>query len=32
MKEFSLDPEVNDDNGLQFPQNKFLNIGLNLTF
>lgn len=32
MKEFSLDPEVNDDNGLQFPQNKFLNVGVNLTF
>jgi hypothetical protein len=32
MKEFSLDPEVNDDNGLQFPQNKFLNVGVNLSF
>lgn len=32
MKEYNLDPEVADDNGLQFPQNKVVNVGLNLTF
>jgi hypothetical protein len=32
MKEFGLDPEVIDDNGLQFPQNKVLNFGMNLSF
>jgi TonB-linked SusC/RagA family outer membrane protein len=31
MKEFNLDPEVTDDNGLQFPQNKVVNVGINLT-
>lgn len=32
VKEYDIDPEINDDNGLQFPQSKFLNAGLNLTF
>jgi TonB-linked SusC/RagA family outer membrane protein len=32
MKQYNLDPEVIDDNGLQFPQNKVVNVGLNLTF
>ncbi|GAO41554.1 putative TonB-dependent receptor [Flavihumibacter petaseus NBRC 106054] len=32
MKQYGIDPEVVDDNGLQFPQNKVLNIGCNLTF
>jgi TonB-linked SusC/RagA family outer membrane protein len=32
MKQYNLDPEVADDNGLQFPQNKVVNVGLNLTF
>jgi TonB-linked SusC/RagA family outer membrane protein len=27
-----LDPEVNDDNGLQYPQMKSINLGINLTF
>nr|WP_294905806.1 TonB-dependent receptor [uncultured Lacibacter sp.] len=31
VKKFNIDPEVNDDNGLQFPQNKFLNVGVNIT-
>jgi hypothetical protein len=31
LKEFGVDPEVVDDNGLQFPQNKVLNIGINLS-
>lgn len=31
VKKFSIDPEVNDDNGLQFPQNKFVNVGVNIT-
>ena len=32
MKQYNVDPEVADDNGLQFPQNKVVNVGLNLTF
>ncbi|MCX2477708.1 TonB-dependent receptor [Pedobacter sp. MC2016-15] len=32
MNQYNLDPEVNDDNGLQFPQSKIVNFGLNLTF
>ena len=31
VHQFGIDPEVNDDNGLQFPQNKFVNAGVNLT-
>jgi TonB-linked SusC/RagA family outer membrane protein len=31
LKEFGLDPEVIDDNGLQFPQNRVLNVGINLS-
>src|SRR5699024_12086063 len=27
-----LDPEVNDDNGLQYPQMKTVSLGVNLTF
>jgi hypothetical protein len=32
VHQYSIDPEINDDNGLQFPQNKFLNVGVNLSF
>jgi TonB-linked SusC/RagA family outer membrane protein len=32
LKEFGVDPEVVDDNGLQFPQSRVLNVGINLTF
>lgn len=31
VHQYNIDPEVNDDNGLQFPQNKFVNVGVNLT-
>ncbi|WP_250629668.1 SusC/RagA family TonB-linked outer membrane protein [Aureibaculum algae] len=31
VSEFGVDPEVNDTNGLQYPQNKFINVGINLT-
>lgn len=27
-----LDPEISSDNGLQYPQSKFLNVGVNITF
>lgn len=27
-----LDPEITSDNGLQYPQSKFVNVGINLTF
>jgi TonB-linked SusC/RagA family outer membrane protein len=32
VRKYNVDPEVNDDNGLQFPQNKFVNAGVNLSF
>jgi TonB-linked SusC/RagA family outer membrane protein len=32
LKQFGVDPEVTDENGLQFPQNKFVNAGVNLSF
>ena len=32
LKEFGVDPETSDDNGLQFPQNKVVNVGINVTF
>jgi TonB-linked SusC/RagA family outer membrane protein len=32
VKQYNIDPEINDDNGLQFPQNRFLNVGVNLSF
>ncbi len=31
LKEFGVDPEVVDDNGIQFPQNKVINVGINLS-
>lgn len=31
LRQYGIDPEVIDDNGLQFPQSKVLNIGINLT-
>lgn len=31
LREFSVDPELVDDNGLQFPQNTVLNVGINLS-
>jgi TonB-linked SusC/RagA family outer membrane protein len=32
LKQFNLDPEIIDDNGLQFPQMRNVNVGVNLTF
>ncbi|WP_298733898.1 TonB-dependent receptor [uncultured Chitinophaga sp.] len=32
LKSYDIDPEINDDNGLQFPQSTVFNIGMNLTF
>lgn len=29
---YGIDPEVQDENGLQYPQTKLVNFGLNLTF
>ncbi|WP_245224867.1 TonB-dependent receptor [Pseudozobellia sp. WGM2] len=31
LSEFGIDPEVNEENGLQYPQNKFVNVGVNLS-
>ena len=31
LKEFGVDPETIDDNGLQFPQNRVINLGINLS-
>ena len=32
VQKFSIDPEIQDDNGLQFPQMRNINVGVNLTF
>ena len=32
VHEFNIDPEIQDDNGLQFPQMRNVNVGVNLTF
>ncbi|MDP4205469.1 MAG: TonB-dependent receptor [Bacteroidota bacterium] len=32
LKDAGIDPEVADENGLQYPQSSFVNIGVNLTF
>ena len=29
---YGVDPEVQDENGLQYPQNKLVNVGFNLSF
>lgn len=31
LKQFGVDPETIDDNGLQFPQNRVVNVGINLS-
>ncbi len=31
LKKFAVDPEVVDDNGLQFPQSRVINFGINLS-
>ncbi|WP_084299329.1 SusC/RagA family TonB-linked outer membrane protein [Dyadobacter tibetensis] len=31
LKSFGVDPEISDGNGLQYPQNKFVNVGINLS-
>jgi TonB-linked SusC/RagA family outer membrane protein len=31
LRQYGLDPEVIDDNGLQFPQNRVINAGINLS-
>lgn len=31
LSDFGVDPEIADDNGLQYPQNKFFNVGVKLT-
>ncbi|RPD42195.1 TonB-dependent receptor [Chitinophaga barathri] len=32
LKEYNLDPEINDRNGLQYPQSKVFNVGASLSF
>ncbi|MDR6567341.1 MULTISPECIES: SusC/RagA family TonB-linked outer membrane protein [Chitinophaga] len=32
VKDLGIEPEIADENGLQYPQNKLVNIGLNFTF
>lgn len=32
MKSQGIDPEILDPNGLQYPPNRFINVGVNLTF
>ncbi len=31
LNQYGIDPEVIDDNGLQYPQSRFINIGINLS-
>ena len=31
LAQFNVDPEAIDDNGLQFPQNRVINVGINLS-
>jgi TonB-linked SusC/RagA family outer membrane protein len=31
LKQFGVDPEIENDNGLQYPQNKFVNVGISLS-
>ncbi|MEO8110469.1 MAG: TonB-dependent receptor [Ginsengibacter sp.] len=31
LSKYEVDPEVVDDNGLQFPQNRVINVGINLS-
>ena len=31
LSKFGIDPEIQDTNGLQYPQNKFINVGVNLS-
>lgn len=32
LKKVGVEPEIMDENGLQYPQNRFVNVGINLTF
>lgn len=32
VHQFGIDPEVADENGLQYPQNKVVNVGFNVSF
>nr|WP_295864628.1 TonB-dependent receptor [uncultured Chitinophaga sp.] len=32
VRQLGVEPEIIDENGLQYPQNKFINVGFNLTF
>lgn len=32
ISQLGIDPEIIDENGLQYPQNKLLNMGINLSF
>jgi len=31
LRQYNIDPEVIDDNGLEFPQNRVFNIGINIS-
>ncbi|MFI2743817.1 SusC/RagA family TonB-linked outer membrane protein [Zhouia sp. PK063] len=31
LSKYNIDPEISDTNGLQYPQNKFVNIGVNIS-
>ena len=32
VHQFGIDPEIADENGLQYPQNKVVNVGFNVSF
>jgi len=31
LKKYGIDPEIQDDNGLQYPQNRIINFGLQVS-
>ncbi|MGF7232869.1 SusC/RagA family TonB-linked outer membrane protein [Arachidicoccus sp.] len=32
VHQYGIDPEISDDNGLTYPQSKYINVGVNLSF
>ena len=32
LKKLGVEPEIMDENGLQYPQNRLVNLGVNLSF
>jgi hypothetical protein len=32
LRKLGVEPEIMDENGLQYPQNKMVNVGVNISF